>query len=70
MLTCHKPFIMALDDQTPAVGKTCKSYNFVAQNNLFSVKINSHSLAKVTGPKLFRKLIEESFKRHQELEIT
>ena len=52
------------------VGKICKSYNTIAKNNMLSVKINSLSLMNVTGHGLFKKVVEESFKRGQELEIT
>ena len=56
-------------DERMTVGKVCKSYNTVARNNLLSVRISSPSLAYVSGHRLFREVLEESFKRKQELEI-
>ena len=69
LLNGNRPFILNLDS-TMTVGKICKSYNTIARNNMLSVKINSPSLANVTGPALFKEVVIESFKRGQELEIT
>ena len=69
MLNGTRPFILTLDE-VMTVGKICKSFNTIARNNLLSVKISSPSLANVTWPSLFKKILEESFKRCQELEIT
>ena len=68
LLSGIRPFILTLDEKL-TVGKVCKSYNTVARNNLLSVKISSPSLAEVSGHGLFREVLEESFKRKQELEI-
>ena len=64
-----RPFILNLDT-IMTVGKVCKSYNTIARNNMLFVKINSLSLGNVTGHGLFKEVVEESFKRGQELEIT
>ena len=64
-----RAFILNLDTIMTA-GKVCKSYNTIARNNMLSVKINSLSLSNVTGHGLFKEIVEESFKRGQELEIT
>ena len=69
LLNGIRPFILTLDE-VMTVGKICKSFNTIARNNLLSVKISSPSLAHVTGPSLFKEILEESFKRCQELEIT
>ena len=69
LLSGIRPFILTLDGKM-TVDKVCKSYNTVARNNLLSVKISSPSLADVSGHGLFREVLEESFKRKQELEIT
>ena len=52
------------------VEKVCKSYNTIAKNNMLSVKISSLFLINVTGHGLFKEVVEESFKKGQELEIT
>ena len=64
-----RAFILNLDTSM-TVGKVCKSYNTIARNNMLSVKINSLSLSNITGHGLFKEIVEESFKRSQELEIT
>ena len=66
LLNGTRPFILTLDN-TMTVGKTCKSYNTVAKNNMFFVKINSLSLMNISGHNLFKEVVEESFKRDQEL---
>ena len=69
LLNGTRPFILTLDDNM-TVGKIYKSYNTIAKNNILSVKINSLSLMNVTGHGLFKEVVEESFKRGHELEIT
>ena len=69
LLKGNRAFIIKLDT-TLTVGKICKSYNTIARNNMLSVKINSLSLGNITGHGLFKEIVEESFKRGQELEIT
>ena len=69
LLTGTRPFILTLEEGM-TIGKICKSYNTVAKNNLLSVKISSPSLGNVTGHGLFQEVLEESFKRGQELELT
>ena len=66
LLNGTRPFILTLDN-TMTVGKACKSYNTVAKNNMFFVKINSLSLMNISGHNLFKEVVEESFKRGQEL---
>ena len=69
LLNGTRPFILTLDGNM-TVGKACKSYNTIAKNNMLSVKISSLSLMNVTGHGLFKEIVEESFKRSQQLEIT
>ena len=69
LLNGTRPFILTLDSDM-TVGKICKSYNTIARNNMLSVKINSPSLGNIMGHALFKEIVEESFKRGQELEIT
>ena len=69
LLNGTQPFILTLEEGM-TTGKVCTSYNTIARNNLLSVKINSPSLGNVTGHALFQEVLEESFKRGQELEIT
>ena len=69
LLSGIRPFILTLDD-VMTVGKVCKSYNTVARNNLLLVKISNPSLENIPGHGLYKEVLEESFKRGQELEIT
>jgi hypothetical protein len=69
LLSGVRPFILTLDKEM-TVEKVCKSYNTIAKNNLLSVKISSPSLENITSHGLFKEILEESFKRCQELEIT
>lgn len=69
LLHGNRPFILNLDGKM-TIGKVSKSYNTIAKNNLLSVKISSLSLGDVTSHGLFKEVLEESFKRGQELEIT
>ena len=69
LLNGTRPFILIIDE-VMTIGKVCKSYNTIAKNNLLSVKISNPSLGNVTGHGLYKEVIEESFKRRQELEIT
>ena len=69
LLNDTRHFILILDGNM-TVGKICKSYNTIGKNNMLLVKINSLSLMNVTGYGLFKEVVEESFKRGQELEIT
>ena len=69
LLNGIRPFILTLDE-VMTVEKVSKNYNTVARNNLLFVKISRPSLENVSGYALFKELLEESFKRGQELEIT
>ena len=69
LLNGTRPFILTLDGNM-TVGKIYKSYNTIAKNNMLSVKINSLSLMNVTGHGLFKEVVEESFKREHDHEIT
>lgn len=62
--------ILVLDHKTPTVGKFCKNYNTVARINLLSVKMSGPNLVGISGPKFYKEVIEESFKRTQEIKIT
>jgi hypothetical protein len=65
-----RPFILRLDDNALFLGKVAKGYDAVAKNNLLSVKFASKSLEGVTAHYLFKEVLEDSFERKQEYEIT
>jgi hypothetical protein len=70
LLRGTRPFILRLDDDELFLGKVAKGYDTVAKNNLFSVKLTSKSLEGVTAHSLYREVLEDSFFRKQEYEIT
>jgi hypothetical protein len=65
-----RPFILKLDEGKFKRGKVCKTYDALALNNLLSVKITSNSLEFKEWHELFEKIVEESFHRGTEFEIT
>ena len=69
LLNGNRPFILTLDS-VMTVMKIYKSYNTIVKNNMFSIKINSLSLMNITGHGLLKDVVEKSFKRGHELEIT
>ena len=65
-----RPFILKLDEGKNKKGKICKSYDSLALNSLLSVKITSEGLASKEWFEMFEKIVEESFARGTEYEIT
>ena len=65
-----RPFILKLDEGKLKRGKICKTYDSLALNNLLSVKITSEGLESKEWYEMFEKIIEESFQRGTEYEIT
>ena len=65
-----RPFILKLDEGKNKRGKICKTYDSLALNNLLSVKITSEGLASKEWYEMFEKIVEESFLRGTEYEIT
>jgi hypothetical protein len=65
-----RPFILRLDDNALFLGKIAKGYDTVAKNNLLSVKFTSKSLEGITTHSLFKEVLEDSFERRREYEIT
>ena len=65
-----RPFILKLDDDKFKRGKICKTYDSLALNNLLSVKVTSDELEFKEWYELFTNMVEESFKRGLEYEIT
>jgi hypothetical protein len=70
LLRGTRPFILKLDDDELFLGKVAKGYDTVAKNNLLSVKFTSKSLEGITAHSLYREVLEDSFFRKQEYEIT
>jgi hypothetical protein len=65
-----RPFLLRLDDNALFLGKVAKGYDTIAKKNLLSVKFTSKSLEGITAHSLFKEVLEDSFERKQEYEIT
>jgi hypothetical protein len=65
-----RPFILKFDEDKYKRDKVCKTYDALALNNLLSVKITSETLEFKDWYELFEKIVEESFHRGTEYEIT
>ena len=65
-----RPFILQLEEDKPKRGKVCKTYDSLALNNLLSVKITSEGLEFKEWYEVLEKIVEESFQRGMEYEIT
>jgi hypothetical protein len=65
-----RPFILELDNGDQYLGKVAKGYDAVARNNLLSVKFESLNLQDITTPNMFKAVLEDSFVRKLEYEIT
>lgn len=64
-----RPFILILDE-SPMIGKVCKSFHNISTNSNLSVKIKSDSLKGLLAPSVFKEVLWRSFKRGHMLEIT
>ena len=65
-----RPFILRLDKDEPYLGKVCKGYDAIAGNNNLSVLIKSENLEGIKAHDLFKVILENSFKRGHDFEIT
>ena len=63
-------FILALNEGIPNQGKVCKAYDALAFSHLFSVKISGHSLANTKACELHLEIVNDSFARGFEFEVT
>jgi hypothetical protein len=70
MLRGIRPFILELDNGDQYLGKVAKGYDAVARNNLLSFKFESLNLQDITAPNMFKTVLEDSFERNLEYEIT
>ena len=70
LLNGVRPFILKVDEKTTLRGKICKSFDNIAPPRLLNTKINSPSLVGKTSFEIQYELVDESFKRGVEFEIT
>jgi hypothetical protein len=70
LLQGTRPFIINLDDNQPTLAKVAKSYDSIAPSALLSVKFQSDNLIGVEAHQILQTVVEESFERGHEFEIT
>lgn len=70
LLQGTRPFIITLDDNLPTIAKIAKSYDSIATSALLSVKVQSDNLIGVEAHQILQTVVEESFVRGHEFEIT
>lgn len=63
-------FAITLDNDALTIAKVAKSYDPLASSNLLTVKIHTDTIRDLESHQLFKTIVEESFRRGHELEIT
>ena len=63
-------FAITLDDDAVTVAKIAKSYDPIAASKQLSIKINSETLKDIDAHQLLKYVVEDSFRRGYEFEIT
>lgn len=63
-------FAITLDNEALTVAKVAKSYDPLAPSNLLTVKIHTDTIRHLESHQLFKSIVEESFRRGHEFEIT
>jgi hypothetical protein len=63
-------FVIALDGDILTIAKIAKSYDSIAPSNMLTVKVNSDNIRDLVAHQLFKTVVEESFKRCHEFELT
>jgi hypothetical protein len=61
---------LRLDEDEAYIGKVCKGYDTIAGNNNLSVLIKSENLEGIKAHDLFKEILENSFARGHDFEIT
>ena len=70
MLKGNRVFVIALDNDKPFIAKVAKSYDPLASSSMLSVKINSESIRDLDAQQLLKTVVESSFNRGHDYEIT
>ena len=63
-------FVITLDNDKPYIAKVAKSYDPLASSSLLSLKINSESIRDLDAQQLIKTVVESSFGRGHDYEIT
>ena len=70
LLSGGRVFAISLDNDTLTIAKIAKSFDPIASSNLLTIKINTDNIRDLVAHQLFKAVVEESFKRGHELELT
>ena len=70
LLSGRRVFAISLDNDTMTIAKVAKSYDSLAPSNLLTVKINTDNIRDLLAHQLFKMVVEESFKRGHEFELS
>jgi hypothetical protein len=70
LLRGNRSFILQLDNGTSYLSKVAKDYDAVARNNLLLVKFENPNLQGITAHDLYKLVLEDSFERNLEYEVT
>ena len=65
-----RAFVITLDNDKPYIAKVAKSYDPLASSSLLSVKINSETIRDLDAQQLLKTVVETSFCRGHDYEIT
>lgn len=72
-LRCYKVrefFSITLDNDALTIAKVAKSYDPLVSSNLLTVKIHTENIRDLESHQLLQTIVEESFSRGHEYEIT
>ena len=70
LLSGKKIFAITLENDVLTVAKIAKAYDFLAPSNLLTIKINTDNIRDREAHQLFKTVVEESFKRGHEFELS
>ena len=70
LLSGGRIFAITLDNDVLTIAKVAKSYDPLAPSNQLTVKINTDNIRDLVAHQLFKAIVEESFKRGHEFELT
>ena len=65
-----RPFVLELDGNKPVIAKIAKGYDIIAKSSLVSVRIDSANIKTSEAHHLLKTIVEESFTRGHQFEIT
>ena len=65
-----RPFVLELDDNKPVLAKIAKGYDIITKSSLISIRIDSANIKTNEAHHVLKTIVEESFTRGYQFEIT